>query len=43
LNWGVGTAYVSAAYAKIGEQIQIEIRRQKFPATIERKPLYKES
>jgi len=27
LNWGVGMAYVSAAHAKIGEQIQIEIRR----------------
>jgi aminomethyltransferase len=41
LNWGVGMAYVSAAHAKIGEQIEIEIRGQKFPATIEKKPLYK--
>jgi aminomethyltransferase len=41
LNWGVGMAYVSAVHAKIGEKIEIEIRGQKFPATIERKPLYK--
>jgi aminomethyltransferase len=43
LNWGVGMAYVSAAHAKIGAQIDIEIRSQKFPATIEKKPLYKKS
>jgi aminomethyltransferase len=43
LNWGVGMAYVSTARAKIGAQIDIEIRGQKFPATIERKPLYKKS
>ena len=41
LNWGVGMAYVSTARAKIGAQIDIEIRGQKFPATIEKKPLYK--
>jgi len=41
LNWGVGMAYVSAANAKIGSKIDIEIRGQKFPATIEKKPLYK--
>jgi len=43
LNWGVGMAYVSAPHAKIGAKIDIEIRGQKFPATIERKPLYKKS
>jgi len=43
LNWGVGMAYVSAAHAKIGAEIEIEIRGQKFPATIEKKPLYKKS
>jgi glycine cleavage system T protein (aminomethyltransferase) len=43
LNWGVGMAYVSAAHAKTGTQIDIEIRGQKFPATIEKKPLYKKS
>lgn len=43
LNWGVGMAYVSAPYAKVGAKIDIEIRGQKFPATIEKKPLYKKS
>src|SRR6266542_665869 len=43
LNWGVGMAYVSAPHAKIGAQIDIEIRGQKFPAIIEKKPLYKKS
>ena len=43
LNRGVGMAYVSAAYAKIGAEIEIEIRGQKFPAIIEKKPLYKKS
>jgi aminomethyltransferase len=43
LNWGVGMAYVSATHAKIGAQIDIEIRGQKFPAVIEKKPLYKKS
>jgi aminomethyltransferase len=43
LNWGVGMAYVSTAHAKIGVQIDIEIRGQKFPALIEKKPLYKKS
>jgi aminomethyltransferase len=41
LNWGIGLAYVSSAHAKIGADIDIEIRGQKFPATIEKKPLYK--
>jgi aminomethyltransferase len=43
LNWGVGMAYVSTAHAMIGAQIDIEIRGQKFPALIEKKPLYKKS
>jgi aminomethyltransferase len=43
LNWGVGMAYVSATHAKIGTQIDIEIRGQKFSAIIEKKPLYKKS
>lgn len=41
LNWGIGMGYVSASHAKIGNQIEIEIRGQPFPATIEKKPLYK--
>jgi aminomethyltransferase len=41
LNWGIGMAYIDAAHAKIGSTIEIEIRGQKFSATIEKKPLYK--
>jgi aminomethyltransferase len=41
LNWGVGMAYIDGSHAKIGAKIDIEIRGQKFPATIEKKPLYK--
>jgi aminomethyltransferase len=41
LNWGVGMAYVSSAHAQIGTGIDIEIRGQKFAATIEKKPLYR--
>jgi aminomethyltransferase len=41
LNCGIGMAYVSSAHAKIGSEIDIEIRAQKFPATVEKKPLYR--
>jgi aminomethyltransferase len=41
LNWGIGMAYVSSAHAKIGAEIGIEIRGQKFAATVEKKPLYR--
>jgi aminomethyltransferase len=41
LNYGVGMAYIDAPQAKIGNKIDIEIRGQKFPAVIEKKPLYK--
>jgi aminomethyltransferase len=41
LNIGIGMGYVSVASAKIGTPLEVEIRGQKFPATIEKKPLYK--
>ena len=41
LNEGIGMAYVAAAHAKIGSELEIEIRGQKLPAVIEKKPLYK--
>jgi aminomethyltransferase len=41
LNWGIGMAYVSSAHAKIGAEIDIEIRAQKLPAIVEKKPLYR--
>ena len=43
LNYGIGMAYLSAPQAKIGTKIEIEIRGQKFPAIIEKKPLYLKS
>lgn len=43
LAQGIGLAYLPAASAKIGSEIEIEIRGQKFPAVIEKKPLYKKS
>lgn len=43
LNEGIGMAYVAAAHAKIGSEFEIEIRGQKLPAVIEKKPLYKKS
>jgi aminomethyltransferase len=41
LNEGIGMAYVAAVQAKTGTELEIEIRGQKFPAVIEKKPLYK--
>jgi aminomethyltransferase len=41
LNEGIGMAYVAAAQAKAGTDIEIEIRDRKLPAVIEKKPLYK--
>jgi aminomethyltransferase len=41
LNEGIGMAYVAAAHAKAGTDIEIEIRDRKLPAVIEKKPLYK--
>jgi aminomethyltransferase len=43
LNYGIGMAYLSPPQAKTGTKIEIEIRGQKFPATIQKKPLYKKS
>jgi aminomethyltransferase len=43
LNEGIGMAYVAAEHAKTGSELEIEIRGQKFPAIIEKKPFYKKS
>jgi aminomethyltransferase len=43
LNEGIGMAYVAAAHAKAGTEIEIEIRDRRLPAIIEKKPLYKKS
>ncbi|HEY5036373.1 MAG TPA: glycine cleavage system aminomethyltransferase GcvT [Chthoniobacterales bacterium] len=41
LHYGIGMAYLTTPTPKPGEEIEIEIRGQKFPALIEKKPLYK--
>jgi aminomethyltransferase len=41
LNEGIGMAYVASAHAKVGTEIEIEVRDRKLPAIIEKKPLYK--
>jgi aminomethyltransferase len=41
LNIGIGMGYVSTGSAKIGTPLEVEIRGQKFAATIEKKPIYK--
>ena len=43
LNQGIGMAYLPTQYTKPGTEIEIEIRGQKFPAVIEKKPLYKKT
>lgn len=43
LNEGIGMAYIATPHARVNTEIEIEIRGQKFPATIEKKPLYKKS
>ena len=43
LNQGIGMAYLPTQHARADTEIEIEIRGQKFPATIAKKPLYKKS
>ena len=43
LGYGIGMAYLPTEHAKIGTELEIEIRGQKFPAVIEKKPLYKKA
>ena len=43
LNQGIGMAYVPSEHARIGSELEIEIRGQKFPAVVEKKPLYKKA
>jgi len=41
LGCGIGMAYLPAALARIGEELEIEVRGRRFPATVERKPFRK--
>ena len=40
LKVGIGMAYVPTEFARIGEEIEIDIRGRKFPATVQKKPLH---
>lgn len=41
MNMGIGMAYLPTQLARINEQIEIDIRGRRFPAVIEKKPLYR--
>jgi aminomethyltransferase len=41
LGIGIGLTYLKIAYAKPGQQLEVEVRGRRFPATVEKKPLYK--
>ena len=41
LNTGIGMAYLPAEYARINEEIEIDIRGRRFSAVIEKKPLHR--
>ncbi len=41
LKAGIGMAYIPTEFARINEQIEIEIRGRRFPAVIEKKPLHR--
>ena len=43
LNQGIGMAYLPIHYTRPGTEIEVEIRGQKFPAVIEKKPLFKKT
>jgi aminomethyltransferase len=41
LKIGIGMAYIPTEFARINEQIEVEIRGKRFPAVIEKKPLHR--
>ena len=43
LGVGIGMAYIPAEYARIGEPIAVDIRGRRFPAVVEKKPLYRKT
>lgn len=43
LSVGIGMAYLPLEAAKVGTQIEIEIRGRKFPAEVVKKPFYRKS
>lgn len=43
LQAGIGMAHINQPYAKVGAEIEIEIRERRFPAELRKKPLYQKS
>lgn len=43
LMTGIGMAYVPAELAKLGTELQIDVRGRKFPAQVVKKPFYKKA
>ncbi len=41
LGIGIGLGYLDLSYANPGQKVEIDIRGRRFPATVEKKPLYK--
>jgi aminomethyltransferase len=41
LKAGIGMAYVPTEFARIGEELEIDIRGRRFPARVEKKPFYR--
>jgi aminomethyltransferase len=41
LGTGIGMAYIPTEFARIGEEIEIDIRGRRLPAAIQKRPLYR--
>jgi aminomethyltransferase len=41
LGIGIGLGYLDVPYSKPGQKVEIDVRGRRFPATVEKKPLYK--
>ncbi|MBV8376145.1 MAG: glycine cleavage system aminomethyltransferase GcvT [Verrucomicrobia bacterium] len=41
LGIGIGLGYLSVPFSKPGQKVEIDVRGRRFPATVEKKPIYK--
>ena len=41
LGIGIGLGYLDVSFAQPGQNVEIDVRGRRFPATVEKKPLYK--
>ena len=41
LGIGIGLGYLDVSFAQPGQKVEIDVRGRRFPATVEKKPLYK--